>query len=251
MARPARHVVSTISSVASGVNAFFETRHVACTGMAYHRHESPYVTVVLEGSYTEVFDDAPRTYRRGDVIVHHAREEHADHFSSATRCLNTQLLLQPDARAGPIGMSDDIAAATRRLIDAYANGDREQLHRTFAQLRATAAGRVDEAAPPAWLDEVIRFDEWVEAVPLQRLAKRCGVHPTHFSREFRRYMGTTPSDHRRRMRVESASKLLLNTDRTLAHVAIACGFTDQSHLNRAFAMEVGLSPGQYRRTFTR
>ncbi len=217
MARSSGDVVRAITRVDAGVSSFFETRHVAGTSMAYHRHDLPYVTVVLEGSYIEVSDDRPQTYQPGAVIVHSAHEEHADHFRTATRCLNMKLLLPHDVRVGPVGLVDTSKDAQR----------------------------------PAWLDEVIRFDEWVEAVPLQEIAKRCGVHPTHFSREFRRHVGTTPSDHRRRARVELASKLLLQTDRTLAQVAIACGFTDQSHLNRAFAIELGMSPGQYRRSFSR
>jgi AraC-like DNA-binding protein len=41
--------------------------------------------------------------------------------------------------------------------------------------------------------------------------------------------------------------LLLTSDKTLAEVASACGFSDQPHLTRAFGQTVGTSPGLWRR----
>jgi AraC-like DNA-binding protein len=36
-------------------------------------------------------------------------------------------------------------------------------------------------------------------------------------------------------------------DRTLADIALACGFADQSHFTRAFAKDEGTTPGRWRR----
>jgi AraC-like DNA-binding protein len=40
---------------------------------------------------------------------------------------------------------------------------------------------------------------------------------------------------------------LLNSDATLADIAVGCGFADQSHFTRVFARQIGLTPGQWRR----
>jgi AraC-like DNA-binding protein len=42
---------------------------------------------------------------------------------------------------------------------------------------------------------------------------------------------------------------LLRSDATLADIAIASGFGDQSHFTRVFGKHVGSSPGQWRREF--
>jgi len=41
---------------------------------------------------------------------------------------------------------------------------------------------------------------------------------------------------------------MVSTDAQLTEIALACGFADQSHLNRSFRRMVGMSPGVWRRT---
>jgi AraC-like DNA-binding protein len=51
-------------------------------------------------------------------------------------------------------------------------------------------------------------------------------------------------------RVARAARLLASPQhagRSIAHVAFACGFNDQSHFGRLFARKVGMTPSQWRR----
>jgi AraC-like DNA-binding protein len=48
-------------------------------------------------------------------------------------------------------------------------------------------------------------------------------------------------------RVERAKLMMASTEQRLADIALACGFADQSHLNRCFRRIVGVSPGLWRR----
>ena len=48
------------------------------------------------------------------------------------------------------------------------------------------------------------------------------------------------------MRIEESRRLLLNTDYSLADIAVAVGFTDQSYFCKVFRNLVGLSPGRFR-----
>ena len=47
-------------------------------------------------------------------------------------------------------------------------------------------------------------------------------------------------------RVERAKELLRHGDDTLAAIAAAVGFADQSHFTAAFRRETGLTPGRFR-----
>lgn len=40
---------------------------------------------------------------------------------------------------------------------------------------------------------------------------------------------------------------LINGNKPLAHVALACGFTDEAYFSRCFRKRHGMPPGQFRR----
>jgi transcriptional regulator GlxA family with amidase domain len=61
----------------------------------------------------------------------------------------------------------------------------------------------------------------------------------------------TPGGYRRRERVRAASSLLLHSSAPLSRIALACGFSDQSHLTNVFREATGVSPRCYRRAFAR
>jgi AraC family transcriptional regulator len=84
-------------------------------------------------------------------------------------------------------------------------------------------------------------------VPLKELAKECGLSVSHFSRAFRRTTGAAPHQWLMARRVEAAKEKLRDGRMSLSDVALACGFSDQSHLTRVFAGMVRLSPGAWRR----
>ena len=49
-----------------------------------------------------------------------------------------------------------------------------------------------------------------------------------------------------RIRIEESKQLLLNTDYSLADIALAMGFVDQSYFCKVFKRIVGLTPGKFR-----
>jgi AraC family transcriptional regulator len=85
-----------------------------------------------------------------------------------------------------------------------------------------------------------------ESIRLQDMAGSAALSRYHFTRRFRRSIGTTPHDYVLGQRVEQAKTLLQRTDVPLLDVACRCGFADQSHLTREFRKRVGTTPGRYR-----
>jgi AraC family transcriptional regulator len=71
---------------------------------------------------------------------------------------------------------------------------------------------------------------------------------THFARAFRQSIGASPHQWLLARRIDKAMSLLAGSDLTLAQIALACGFSDQSHLTRVFKVAVGTSPGRWRRS---
>jgi AraC family transcriptional regulator len=51
----------------------------------------------------------------------------------------------------------------------------------------------------------------------------------------------------RRLRLDWAAGELVRSDRSLAALAVAAGFADQSHFTRFFKRHTGFTPNTYRR----
>jgi AraC-like DNA-binding protein len=86
--------------------------------------------------------------------------------------------------------------------------------------------------------------------PLSRLALECGLSVRHFTRAFRQSFGTPPHRYLLKRRIERARDLLRNPRLSLLEVALACGFSDQSHFTRftrLFRASTDMSPGAWRR----
>jgi AraC family transcriptional regulator len=85
---------------------------------------------------------------------------------------------------------------------------------------------------------------------IRQLAELVSFSKSHFSRAFKRSLGLTPMEYVAKRRVERAKHMMISTGEQLTSIALACGFADQSHLNRSFRRVVGVSPGAWRRTST-
>jgi AraC family transcriptional regulator len=70
---------------------------------------------------------------------------------------------------------------------------------------------------------------------------------SHFSRAFKQSVGFSPMAYVSARRIERAKLMMISTRERLSDIAIACGFADQSHLNRYFRRIVGITPGVWRR----
>jgi AraC-like DNA-binding protein len=80
------------------------------------------------------------------------------------------------------------------------------------------------------------------SVPVQRLADEIGWSRQHFTEQFRDAIGVTPKSAARVFRFESACRLIMDEQPSLAHVAASCGYFDQAHMTREWNALAGCSP---------
>ncbi len=84
-----------------------------------------------------------------------------------------------------------------------------------------------------------------EAASLEHLACLANLSRYHLVRVFHEAVGVPPHAYHRQVRIGRAKELLAS-GHAIAEVALATGFTDQSHLNRWFKRLWGFTPGEYR-----
>jgi AraC-like DNA-binding protein/PAS domain-containing protein len=81
-----------------------------------------------------------------------------------------------------------------------------------------------------------------EKISLDALSTMAGLSPHHFARAFQQSVGMPPHRYLLRRRLEHVEQMLRDTQLPLSHIALAVGFSDQSHLNRHFRRLTGMSP---------
>lgn len=107
---------------------------------------------------------------------------------------------------------------------------------------------VDAAAPHAQLATAVELARrrFAEPILVSDLAEAAGMSVVQLERTSRKILGLTPKQLIMRFRLEEALRLLTMSDDTLADVATACGYYDQSAFTRHFRRVTATTPASYR-----
>jgi AraC family transcriptional regulator len=230
-----------------------------------HSHERAYFSLVLEGAYTETYGRRTRECRASTVVFHPASEAHAEQIHGARgRTFSVELAPRWVERVREYPTVVDTPAA-------FEGGEllwlASRLYREFLledavsplaveglalEILAEASRRrahVLERSPPRWLREARELlqERFTESLSLDDVAEAVGVHPAHLARVFRQQYRCTVGDYVRQRRIDFACRALATSDIPLGEIAIAAGFSDQSHFSRIFKRLMGLTPGEFRR----
>jgi AraC-like DNA-binding protein len=84
-------------------------------------------------------------------------------------------------------------------------------------------------------------------IRVSHLSAVVGLSEGHFARAFKNAFGVGPHTFLTRLRVEEASRLMISTSGSLCEISLACGFSDQAHLCKAFRHAMGVNPSSWRR----
>ena len=87
-----------------------------------------------------------------------------------------------------------------------------------------------------------------QKLDLDALATLADLSQYHFSRAFKHSTGFSPYQYIIQQRVFQAQSLLAQQTMSIGEVAIACGFSNQSHLNRHFKRITGMTPKKFQAT---
>jgi transcriptional regulator GlxA family with amidase domain len=124
--------------------------------------------------------------------------------------------------------------------------------RPGGQLQFSREGRVMPTGRSALQD----LQRWIAAhltldLGVDNLARRMDLSARHFSRLFRKEIGTTPATWVEQVRVAAARHMLEQGSQSPKRVAAACGFSDVDTLRRVFVRNLGVTPAEYRKRFAR
>ncbi len=87
---------------------------------------------------------------------------------------------------------------------------------------------------------------YAEPLDVPAVAAVAHVSPAHFSRSFRAVFGETPHRYLQRRRVERATFLLRETERSITGICFDVGFSSLGTFSRTFREIIGEPPSTYR-----
>lgn len=85
-------------------------------------------------------------------------------------------------------------------------------------------------------------------ISVQELVAFTGWNRSHLIAVFKKYTGMGPGAYITKLRVDEARRLLTVSNKSLASIAEALGFSSQSHFQNVFKREVGETPLAYRKS---
>ncbi|TVZ41552.1 helix-turn-helix protein [Alteromonadaceae bacterium 2753L.S.0a.02] len=150
--------------------------------------------------------------------------------------------------------------------DTLNSGLRRHLVRITEQLSEAKSFLERVAVVETWLGKVIaagnaEFGPARAAIQMLQQApgeldivSLCGqmnLSRRHMERLLKRDLGLTYKEYQNLLRVRVARNAIKRrSPHSLAEIALAAGFYDQAHFNRAFTASMGITPGQYRHLVT-
>jgi transcriptional regulator GlxA family with amidase domain len=159
--------------------------------------------------------------------------------------------------AAGVSAGIDLALA---LVEEDHGTDVAQTVARWLVLHLRRPGGQTQFAAPVWVARAKRepiraVQDAVESEPggahsITELARLAAMSPRHFTRVFTGEVGEAPGAYVERVRTEAARRQLEQTDDTVVAIAARCGFGTAETMRRNFIRRIGVSPDQYRKTFT-
>ncbi|WP_107772619.1 GlxA family transcriptional regulator [Nocardioides sediminis] len=114
---------------------------------------------------------------------------------------------------------------------------------------------ISRPVPECTSDSLAPLLEWIQAnlgeeLSVEVLARQSHMSSRTFARRFKDETGTTPYGWILAQRVQAAQVLLEQSDRSIEWIASEVGFGNAATLRHHFTRVRGVSPQQYRRTFS-
>lgn len=132
-----------------------------------------------------------------------------------------------------------------QLLNTLANAPKKEVHTLASEcyaptLDARSAERVHKAFE--YLQHELSSD-----IRLSVIAERLGMSEPGFSRFFKRATGHGFIDLMRKLRIQRACRLLLQSQMSVADICFEVGYSNLSNFNRHFRHEMNQTPSDYRR----
>lgn len=91
---------------------------------------------------------------------------------------------------------------------------------------------------------------YYEDINLNSIARAMNLSPYYLSHVFKNVAGYSPMQYALRRRIGESQTLLINSKHSITEIASQVGYGNPNYFNIIFTKKIGMSPSQYRKTYT-
>ena len=226
----------------------------------WHSHENLHACLVFQSGKSQNRNAEKYANGKGTIFVYRSGEEHRwISNESVSRSLNIELGfeflnandLSDSGLKDTILNRKDAKLLMLKMQSEVLKGECSDVLETESLLIElfTTEATVPVGNRPRWVVDLkaLLHEEWNRELRLAELSEILGVHPVTISRYFRKYFGCSLGEYRRKLRLEKSVGMIKGSTKSLAEIAIECGFADQSHFTRNFKSATGFLPKNFRK----
>ena len=196
---------------------------------------------VLESNHVDIlFSDVKMPYMNGLELTKAVREDHPDMEIVIFSGYNDFSYAREALRYGVV---DYVLKPV----------DPEEFHKTFQRVMENISSKIEKKEQQEKKEEYVvkKAQEYMEKhcseqLLLSDIAAQFHLHPNYFSSLFKKQLDMTVRDYILQLRMTKAKELMKDSSLKLLDIALAVGYEDAAHFNRAFKNVTGVSPSMYR-----
>lgn len=251
-----------------------------------HWHDSIEISYVLSGKLDEVYIEGTRySPERGDIVLinsnqihslslsvgHNRRalsvfipsafvkENYPEFDTIAFDCISIQ---EKDERRR--GHFEELRVNLEAILDAFTRYDCDPLahirikalsydliHLLLKNFKVSRKGS-GNIKTSKYLDRLTQITDYLKEhyhhdISIDQLSREFGLCAEYLSRFFQKHVGMTILSYLNAIRLERAYRDLMNTDRSITHIAYEHGFPNEKSFNRVFKSVYHSTPNEYRK----
>ena len=218
-------------------------------GLAYH----------VTGEMAYCFSDGTRLHAGpGELLYLPQGSDYNVEIAEPGDCYAINFRLATEPNAPPLSMEmrqpervlllfRDAVQHRRRRGTAWQEHCMADLYRILCEAKEQAAAPYASERSRQLLQTALDYiaaHDTEERLPVEDLARVCGISQVYLRRLFREALGQTPVEYIRDRRLHYARELLSLGEYTVAEVCAQCGFGDVSYFTRCYGKKYGITPGR-------
>ncbi len=222
--------------------------------VAEHAHDWPMISLYVMGGYRNVTDCGEREIAGPSMVFYRPGAAHRN-VVAETGFEQIEIEFDP-SWLGPSALPPEevftrvggICGALARSLAVQCDAGLPEAELRTSIRRLLTIARLPPARPVgAWIEGVTTRLRADPGRRIAELAREVGRSPAWIGPAYRSLTGEGLQEMAARFRVERAARLLRESDEPLCAIAMETGFSDQSHMNRAFRRVLGRLPTAVRK----